>query len=60
MCNCGGGVCVCMELGVFIAIALDETSILGAVNEKHLLVMLSGPSCEVEERRRQPITFVVY
>ena len=56
-------VCVCAWSMVgFIAIAWDETSILVAVHfsmKKDLSVMWSGPSREVEQRRRESITFFV-
>ena len=48
---------------IFIAIAMDETSILVAVHfsmKKQLPVMWSRPRRGAEQRRRQPITFFVY
>ena len=55
-------VCVCMEWVFFVAIVWDETSILVAVHfsMKNIYKLWSGPSRDVEQRRRQPITFFVY
>ena len=49
---------VCMEWVVFIVIAWDEASILIAVHfsMKNIYQLI----CDAEQRRRGPITFVVY
>ena len=60
----GGGVCVYVPgVGGFIAIAWDENNILVAVHfsMKNIYQLCDrGPSRDVEQRQRQPITFFVY
>ena len=60
VCAC---VCVCMEWVVFIAIAWDETNFLVAIHfpiKTFYQLCDRGLSRDVEQRRRQPITFFVY
>ena len=48
---------------IFIAIALDETSIIcctSFLDAKHLPVMWSMPRRGAEQNQRQPVTFFIY